>query len=450
MAKPQPQPSDDTNLSNEAAPAVPDTAVAGSEVPVIPPEEPSEIPATASVDDTIAGEDEAAAAPVAPAKASTPSEPLTAVEPKPATFAPVNSFTDGGQPDAPSVTTQPPVKPRLSRRWLLVAIALALLLLIIVGVVWALVGGSLRNHGQAVIDDALVNTLYSGHLSSADFSGSSTFTSNIKKPGYTLDYSGKFGKNGALEVTTDINSSSAKASLELLSVNGQNYYVKADGLTDLPQLLGGVTAGQPAAPINAQELQALQPLLASINNQWYEVNQTVVQNIEQNLGIDVNNLHPNQADAHKIAQLYKQHQFLVVDQRLPDQTVAGLNSYHYRLHVDSAKFKAFMAALEQAKLKSVTLPQNFLTGLAQTNRSRIPFELWISQDSKIVDQVKLSTTGSNYISDSQLTLSQLNQPVSVSAPANPQSFLQLLDQVYQAVSTTNVNTTQLNDVLGNL
>jgi hypothetical protein len=101
--------------------------------------------------------------------------------------------------------------------------------------------------------------------------------------------------------------------------------------------------------------------------------------------------------------------------------------------INPGTLKSFVAGVQSAKLKDVTIDETSIASIDNTinkaNFNKYPFDIWIDKSNKIVDQLSLAGDSSGDPYTITLTLGHFNQPVTVTAPANPESVLQLLTQL---------------------
>jgi hypothetical protein len=120
--------------------------------------------------------------------------------------------------------------------------------------------------------------------------------------------------------------------------------------------------------------------------------------------------------------------------------IDGLRSYHYQVVISSNLLKSYIGAIQKASIKDVNISENDVTSIDNTinkaNFNKYPFDIWISESSKLIDQVSIqgNDTSGNSFSFS-LTLGHFNQPVTVTTPANPESVLQLIGQLPQELNS---------------
>jgi hypothetical protein len=305
-------------------------------------------------------------------------------------------------------------------------------------IVLVLFGGSalayyayyLPNRPDNIVKDALVNMVYGNKLSSAHIDAKFQTTDKQSKQTFSGTLSGDIGKGGQFDITANVDAVITQVSAELKSTDGKNVYIKVGGLDGLSQLLSGSDTKNSTANSIASSLS---PLLSSINNQWFEINQSLISQEVPALNTSTMQK-PTQADVSKLEQIYQQHQFLVVKQTFANQTISGYPSYHYTIIVSTSQIKAFLTAVNNAHIKSLSQETSEISSLSnmigQSNLANYPIGIWISKSNKLIDQLSIFTSDSSGDPVSAtITLSKFNNPVSVTTPTGAKSILQLLGQL---------------------
>lgn len=375
--------------------------------------------------------------PESPTSITSPISTPTSSEPKPNPSLESSEASPTDNPTTPAVighfseqnTKQTPTTNK--KKKLKYAISAGIIILV-------LFGGSalayytyyLPNRPDNIIKDALVNMVYGNKLNSAHIDAKFQTTDRQTKQTFSGTLSGDVGKGGQFDITANVDAIITQVSAELKSTDGKNVYIKVGGLNGLSQLLSGsYTKNSTANSITS----SLSPLLSSINNQWFEINQSLIS--QEVPGLNTSTMQtPTQADVSKLEQLYQQHQFLVVKQTFADQTISGYPSYHYTIIVSASQIKAFLTAVDNAHIKSLSQETSEISSLSnmvgQSNLANYPIGIWISKSNKLVDQLSIFTSDSsgNPVS-ATITLSKFNSPVNVTAPTGAKSILQLLGQL---------------------
>jgi hypothetical protein len=337
-------------------------------------------------------------------------------------------------PPTPSDMNLPPAAPsaRMPKKK-----RMGMMALIIGGVLALLLGAGaaayfgyyLPKQPDNVLKAALVNSFSKDTVESVAFEGevksqettgeeraiSGTFTGAV-------DHEGKFDMSMKLDVFI------TNLTLDMRSVDGKTFYVRVGGLEGLPELLSA--SGDPTA-------QMYGPLLDSINNQWYEINESLI-NEYTNMGFELGSL--TEQDLQKIASAYEQHPFFVVKETLADENIKGTDSYHYKVVVDEDKLEAFVKALKDANLDGLKLDQqnldDFSNMLNSVDFSKHPFDVWIAKDTKLFTQFMYSMTEDDATLTMRLTITDYNKPVEVEKPEDAKSILEVLSNYFLTTGGT--------------
>jgi|GEM_PF-1471961 len=392
------------------------------------PSEPPKQDATASVWSGTPGEGLSAATQTSPEPAESPATPVIAAPlpdmPHPATAAPAVP----AEPSIPVVGSEAvgsSATPKAGKKkWFMGLFALAAVLVLGGGSAAAYFGYYVPRQPNNVLAAALSNLFVDNDIKSGYFEGKAKFTSTAEKLTLTSNFSGKANDQGAVQINADVDALVTKITFEARSVNGTSYYVKVGGLDGYQQLLGG---------INDADVQALAPFITALNGHWIEINQSLL------TSMNVTNplpsvAQPNTADKKKLGDIYKKHRFLMVTQTLPDQVIKGASSYHYKVVADKAELKAAYLDLKDANIKDLKITQDQVTGFNKSvdgvDFTKYPVDIWIAKDTKLPNQLAFTVKNSDTTVDLQVTLFDLNKPVSVEKPADAQSLLQVLGQVF--------------------
>jgi len=346
--------------------------------------------------------------------------------------------TVAGQPAGPEynpVSASPPgpasaAKPvKKRRRWFM---GIPVLIVVLLAALFATYTQYyLPSRPVNIVKQSLVNSLYNNNINSLQFNSSFSMTTKSNNQTFSGTASGAYGRGGKFDANISIDAVVANLTISVASTNGHELYVKVGGLNGLSQLMG---LAQSSGVAGASSLGTV---FSTINNQWFVVNQSLLQSIESSAKSDtssnfnVGNL--TQAEANTIGNLYHEHPFLTVQKSYPTATIDGQSSYHYQVVINPGTLKSFVAGVQSAKLKDVTIDETSIASIDNTinkaNFNKYPFDIWIDKSNKIVDQLSLAGDSSGDPYTITLTLGHFNQPVTVTAPANPESVLQLLTQL---------------------
>jgi len=291
-----------------------------------------------------------------------------------------------------------------------------------------------------IVKQSLVNMINGNSFSSFQFNSSFSYTEKSSDQTFSGTLNGSAAQSGKFTADLSVDAVVTDITVNLESTDGHELYVKVGGLGGLPQLLG--TLGT-AYGLSSSESSSIDSIINTINNQWFEVNQSMLQDAEKSIKSTSGNLNIGsltQTEANTIGSLYHNYPFLTVQKTLPMADIDGLSSYHYQVVISSNLLKSYIGAIQKASIKDVNISENDVTSIDNTinkaNFNKYPFDIWISESSKLIDQVSIqgNDTSGNSFSFS-LTLGHFNQPVTVTTPANTESVLQLIGQLPQELNS---------------
>jgi hypothetical protein len=330
--------------------------------------------------------------------------------------------TSTALPGAPGPVPETKKKSRLRRLLLPITIIVVLL----GGMTGFVFGYYIPHQPRYILGTSLLNTLGGKDLTSASFSGNASIVDSSSKTTYAASLTGSADQSGKLDATLSVDAVVTNLTLEIRTVDGKNYYAKVGGLDGVNQLLSGlgISSSDPAVT----------SLISSVNNQWYEINQSLVTQLEKSANYSSPKaLSPS--DINKLSKIYRKDEFIKINKVLADQAIGGVQSYHYNCVINQTKLANFVSDLKAANITDLGVSQSALkdlvTGIGKANTAKYPFDIWIAKSNKIIDQLSLSnSTGGNPYTI-KLTLNNINKPISVTAPSGAKSVLQLIGQVTQ-------------------
>lgn len=309
---------------------------------------------------------------------------------------------------------------------------LALLLGIVAVIILLLAGGAaayfgvvVPNQPQKITQDALTNTLNEEKVKTIKFEGDLIVSGGEISKGISgVSFEGAVGENHALNAKLTLNTAVTKISLDLRSPSENEIYLRLSGLNGIDKLIGafaGETGGNQAASFAAQ----FAPIIASLNDQWISIDKSLLQQFgEDAVPTDTNQL--SDADAKKVGELYKQHQFIKIDKKLDDQDIHGVSSYHVQASIDKAKLKSFLEAVKAANIKELPVEQSVIEGVDKIDFNKYPFEMWVSKKDRMITQLQISTKEKETSFKLRVALFDFNKPVNVEKPANAKSIMELM------------------------
>jgi hypothetical protein len=348
------------------------------------------------------------AAPTPPAPADpVPADDASASRPEKDVTLPW--MTNDAAPDPLPVTP-----PKKRKKGLFIGLIVAAVILVLSGGAAASYYYYVANKPENVLKQALANSMDPAKAKTMHATGSMVLTDENMTIEATYNLATD-SQTGALELSGTSDAVVTTLAYDVRSTDGKTFYFKIGGLDGLSELLTSIGLGD------------YMPLIDLVNDQWFEVNESMLSQFTE--GVQMGTL--TAADRTKIAAAYNQHSFLVIKETLPDETIGGKAAHHYKVAVDPAVLKAFVAALKAADLDVVTLQDETITEINkvidQAEFDKHPFEVWIDKADKLFAQFKVSYTeeeGSK--TDVKLTVESYNQPVQVEKPEDAKSVLELM------------------------
>lgn len=331
------------------------------------------------------------------------------------------SAVNGG---ALGVNGHPPALPSNPRKkkLRLAAIITGVVLLLLGGGAAAYWGVVVPNKPENVLKSALVNSFSKEKVQSVGFTGTAAIAGNDGAE-FSFDFTGAAAQEGKLQLSASLDALITKVTFDMLSPDGKNFYLKVGGLQGLSDLF---------AQENPEAAQYIS-LLNQVNDQWYEISEGLVKQFTQ---YPLTPSALNEASMQKIAELYGQHQFLVVKETLASEAINGEESHHYKVVVDSVKLKDFAAAIQAANIQGVTITQEslhmFNAGVDDMKFANYPLDIWISKKSKLFTQIAFETDFQGSAVTLRLTVTDYNRPVEVQTPESTKPFLDIFGDFLDA------------------
>ncbi|HJQ08059.1 MAG TPA: hypothetical protein VJ836_01105 [Candidatus Saccharimonadales bacterium] len=363
-------------------------------------------------------------------KPSTP-PPVSADEWAPAEpTAPLTNSVPDGTPspygaaassEASVATTTSPTASR-KKLWILGGIVTLIVMLLLGAGAAAYFGYYAANKPQNILGMALANEFDKRKIQSEHFEGRMDITGKQDSDDMTFSgtFSGAATQEGALDLNVSVDVMVSRLILDVRSADGKSYFLKVSGLTGLPEIMG---LGD-----SPEVTQLYAPILAAINNQWFEINESLIKEMTGG-GTTLTD-----ADRQKIVDAYKQHQFLVVKEKMADEEIQGRDSYHLKVGIDEAILYNFVVALKDAKLESIKLDndnvKSFKEALDKNTLDKYIADVWITKAEKFISQVALKFDEKDMSGEIRYTVKEHNKPVKVEKPEGAKSVLELMSQLY--------------------
>ena len=358
--------------------------------------------------------------PVAPAQSSFGATPTasspTAMGDSGAT-PPSSPVPSGGISAMDPVAPSGMVSPKKSKKLPLIGGIVAALLVILLGAS-AAAYYVIMNKPQNVLGMALINSFSADKVKSASFDGSFEITPKDSST-ITTTFKGASNDDGAFTFSGKLDALVTNVTIDALSADGKTYYVRLGGLEGLAELLGmGASA----------ETSYLSPIITALNDQWVEINQSMIQQLTGSKTSIETKL--SEADRKKIEDAYKKNQFLVVHKTFKNEEIKGENSYHYQVIIDKVKVKGFAAAVKEADIPGLKIDAASLKSFnEETDKAKFekyPVDVWIAKGSKLINQVAFSTVDNGSKIGVRVTIEDYNKPVKVTAPTSSKSLLEVI------------------------
>lgn len=350
--------------------------------------------------------------PVTPAASASTTPPPTNTAP-PAPSEPTKQYA------IPTPTSTELSKPdkKFSKSLL---IALLAVIILGAGAAFAYVGVVLPNKPENILSKAATNLITA---SSLKFSGQLELTSADAPLSRPVEFSGSSDvtdpTNVKAEATVTIPTpiTTVTTSVRMLD---DYAYVKLDGLSGLDTLLGAYGDSFSSSSISN--------LIKSVNGSWYEFDlatlggSTGISTLPDVGTIDIQ----AQTDA------YEANPFVVLVDKLADEKVDNVDSYHFMVRIDKDALKAMVQSLQDSKSDELKLPSdefNSLTDLIDGMNDSSQAEVWINKSDKTINQIKLSSGQGSDAFTLIIQLSNYNQPLNIEKPQNTKTLLELMGEV---------------------
>jgi hypothetical protein len=276
------------------------------------------------------------------------------------------------------------------------------------------------NKPENILMQALANSLDMEKVKTTQFSGEVEAKDTKTNMNASASFKGAAdNKTGAFDISGQVDALVTTMTFDFRSADSKTFYFKIGGLEGISELLG-----------LSGEASQYAPLFDAFNDQWIEINESLIKQADSSYQSAI----LTEADAKKTVDAYKAHPFLVVKEKLADQVLNGENHYHYKVAIDPAKLKDFLTALKDAKLDSYKMNQEtldaFKKGVDDAKLENLPFEVWISKVTKLINQVSFSYQQDTAAMTMRLTVDSYNKPVNVEKPAGAKSILEMVGELF--------------------
>lgn len=344
------------------------------------------------------------------------------------TFGPASSATAPPAHTAEFMSEQPlaptamaPVPPKGKRKGLMIGLIIGVVLLVLGGgAAAAYFGYYLPNKPENILKQALYNDLTTdapaskleGEFSVKQKDSDETFAGTVDAV---------FNENGSFDMTATLDALVTTLSFDVRSVDGKSLYARVGGLEGLPEIIGST---------DAVETQSLAALLEAFNDQWFEINNSLLQQATDGSfkSFDFSNF--SEKDAKKVADLYAANSFFVVKQTLADEKASGVDSYHYKVAIDRGKLINFLKGVKDAKIENLEIAQENIDLLKDVDFAKYPVDVWIAKDTKTFSQFALSGTQDGTTFELRIATSYLDKKKDVEKPEDAKSILEAVGEAF--------------------
>lgn len=322
---------------------------------------------------------------------------------------------------APEVADIPPAMatgtmPKKSKKKWLIAAGIVAAVILLAGASAAAYYGVIQpRQPKYVVARALGNTLSKDQLKSARYEGDFTITDKKEDKTYKGTFTGATnGKDTELSARVGIDVTTLKVDVKTKGSN--EAYLKMDGLNGLSQVLS--SAGDDSLAESAAFVE-------SVNGQWVEIDQNAIRNLS---GTDASaeSVSLSKEDAKKVESIYKEHIFLDVTKTYDNEKIHGADSRHYEVKINRDELRAFMKELKAANIKGLEITPSMEALVKEVERSKYPIELWINEETNIINQVATKADMDDATVAFRMALKDVNKPVTITVPSEAKSLLELL------------------------
>jgi hypothetical protein len=292
------------------------------------------------------------------------------------------------------------------------------------GVAAAYVGVIVPNKPANVLKSAIINS-----LQQPDVSGSGSLqdsrTSTSSGIAYKVNINTEVNRpDKAVDLSLNITVSGINVPVEARIVNG-NAYFKFGDLSTVGTLLSSLS------PSSSSQIQSL---TSKLSNHWFSVDSTIIDE-SSTLKCFMNlNWTTSNSDTQTLENAYSKHSFIKIDSTTTT-TLNGQKVEEFKLGINDDKEATFLESLSSSSIfqqvdkcggsKTSDVSSEYKS-LADNDTT--PVTLWINKSTKQIVQASSNSTAkdakSGVVGNGTVSISY--KPVSISAPSNAQSVVQLL------------------------
>lgn len=316
------------------------------------------------------------------------------------------------------------------------------------------------NRPEKVLTDALTNALIDITEGRASKSvGALSFTTKNETPikiraqfdGRTLNDGGQ----GSADITVDYGGKSYTFKTSVLFFDNGEVYFKAE---DLAALIDQIVEHHSDF---ASYRSYVDPIIAKIDGRWVRISEKDLQlfglsNDEQTKVCSqaLKDFKLSSSDSRTLKKLFQQNPFVTVLKNLPQDTVTGENSFHYKLDFNDRaaeqfalkviELESFAKLKKECKIDPEDVTDIFKQAQASNSESRVKptVELWVGKKSRRPTKFRITTEDKAYTLDFNTTLQPSSQKSKIEKPANAIPINDLKNDL-QVLIPSSISTSQM-------
>jgi hypothetical protein len=330
--------------------------------------------------------------------------------------------------EATSPLTNDPLKSNNKTKTNKVVLSLFAILLLFASLTTVYVFFYLPNTPNNVLMTGLYNTYVDNQIKSGKLSGSVNFSGkSVPKYLEEIVFTGSFDEKGSVAYTASTSVAGNDLSGEMIKIEGDNTYVKLIGTKNTKAILKKVGTNK---YINDNAGQTIN-ILASLDGKWIITDDTFKQ-VTSSITGPFKTTQLSKEDTQKVVELYKKHPFLQIDEVMADEEIDGHSSKHFKVSVNEENQLAYLMGIEEAKIPDVfvsTSPEEYKKAKDNLKES---FEIWVRKSDKVINKMISTNTTKASTTVWSVTRTNINEPVSISAPSGAKSFKDLVKATLKA------------------
>jgi hypothetical protein len=329
----------------------------------------------------------------------------------------------------------PPVPAKKPKKGLLIGGIIAGVLVVLIGAGAAAYQFWYQNPNK-VVTDAIMHAI---QAKSVIYSGTLATDSDGTKLNLKVSGANATIAQGKVDVDATITTSGKTYTIKSSGVVDKSgtLYIK---LTNVRSLLDGIMTQV------GIKSTAFDGLIATIDNKWIMISSSDLSTYSQSTAKTQSCLtdaaakfNTDAASKKELTDAYSKHQFLKIDNNLPNQTISGSDSMGYTITSDDAKLKAFVDQANTSKLvknleacdSSIKFDASDFKDTNPTDKTTV--HVWVSRWTH--ELTRLEVTGGSKASNGSLTFDPVfNMPVTVDTPKDALTLKQIQDEFTKAIT----------------